>query len=139
MKTFDKAPGGRLGQYVLDANDSAVMTVELTNGALGTIHTSRWATGHANSLSLEIHGDKGALQVNLDESWEQIKLCLGKDVDKNAWKTVKVPHTPNIYQRFVKSIQTGKNDQPDFARGAAIQKILDACVVSDRKDKIVRV
>ena len=139
LKTFDKAPGGRIGKYVLDANDSAVITVELANGALGTIHTSRWATGHANSLSLEIHGDKGALQVNLDESWEQIKLCMGKDVDPNKWKTVKVPKTPTIYQRFIKSIQTGKNDQPDFARGAKIQKILDACATSDAEHRIVTV
>lgn len=137
LKTFDKAPGGRIGKYVLDANDSAVITLELANGALGVIHTSRWATGNANSLSLKIHGDKGALQVNLDESWEQIKLCLGKDVDKHEWKTVHVPKTPNIYQRFIKSIQTGRNDQPDFARGAQVQKVLDACVVSDAKDKIV--
>jgi len=137
LKTFPKAPGGRLGQYVLDANDSAVITLELANGALGVIHTSRWATGYANSLRLQIHGDKGALQVNLDESYEQIKLCLGKDVDKSQWKTVHVPKTPNVYQRFIKSVQTGRNDQPDFARGAAVQKILDACVASDAKDKIV--
>ncbi|NQT93362.1 MAG: Gfo/Idh/MocA family oxidoreductase [Lentisphaerae bacterium] len=139
LKTFDKAPGGRIGKYVLDANDSAVITVELSNGALGVIHTSRWATGHANSLRLEVHGDKGALQLNLDESSGQIKLCLGRDVDSNKWKTVTVPGTPNIYQRFIKSIRTGRNDQPDFARGAAIQKILDACVVSDAEDRIVPV
>lgn len=139
LKTFDKAPGGRIGKYVLDANDSAVITVELTNGALGVIHTSRWATGHANSLCLEIHGDKGALRVNLDESYEQIKVCLGKDVNPCRWKTVKVPKTPSIYQRFIRSIQTGKNDQPDFARGAEIQKILDACALSDARHEIVRV
>lgn len=139
LKTFDKAPGGKIGPYVLDANDSAVITVELVNGGLGTIHTSRWATGHTNSLNLEIHGDKGALRVNLDESYEQIKVCLGKNVDSATWKTVNVPKTPNNYQRFIKSIQTGKNDQPDFARGAQIQKLLDACVVSDARRQIVRV
>ncbi len=139
LKTFDKAPGGRIGKYVLDANDSAVITVALANGAIGAIHTSRWATGHANSLRLEIHGDQGALQVNLDESWDQIKLCLGKDVDPAQWKTVSVPKTPTIYQRFITSIRSGKNDQPDFARGAAIQKVLDACVVSDAERRIVKV
>jgi predicted dehydrogenase len=137
LKTFDKAPGGRLGKYVLDANDSAVITVELANGGLGTIHTSRWATGHCNSLRLEINGDKGALRVNLDESWEQIQLCLGKDVDPARWKTVSVPKTPNIYQRFIKSIRTGTNDQPDFARGAEVQKVLDACALSDAEQRIV--
>ncbi len=139
LKTFDKAPGGKIGKYVLDANDSAVITVELANGALGVIHTSRWATGHLNSLRLEIHGDKGALQVNLDESSQQIKLCVGKDVDPCKWKTVTVPQTPSIYQRFIKSIQTGKNDQPEFARGAAGQTVLDACFLSDAEDRVVKV
>ena len=101
--------------------------------------TPRWATGHLNSLRLEIHGDKRALQVNLDESYQQIKLCMGKDLDPCKWKTVAVPKTPSIYQRFITSIRTGKNDQPDFARGAAVQKVLDACFLSDAQDRIVAV
>ena len=32
---------------------------------------------------------------------------------------------PNMYQRFIQSIQSGVNDQPDFARGAEIQELLD--------------
>jgi len=47
LQTFPKVAGNRMGEYILDANDSAVMTVEFANGALGTIHTSRWVAGHA--------------------------------------------------------------------------------------------
>ncbi|MBN1460556.1 MAG: Gfo/Idh/MocA family oxidoreductase, partial [Armatimonadetes bacterium] len=43
LKTFHKAKGDKVKGYQLDANDSAIATVELTNGALGTIHTTRWA------------------------------------------------------------------------------------------------
>ncbi len=68
-----------------------------------------------------------------------MKVCRGRDAHKNAWKTVKCSPTPNMYQRFIKSIKTGKNDQPDFARGAEIQKILDACFESDKKDKTIQV
>ena len=39
--TFDKAPGGRIGDYVLDANDSAIMQIVLSNGALGTVAATR--------------------------------------------------------------------------------------------------
>jgi predicted dehydrogenase len=46
---------------------------------------------------------------------------------------------PNNYQRFVRSILTGKQDQPDFARGAEIQKTLDACFKSDAEQRPVRV
>ena len=34
------------------------------------------------------------------------------------------------FERFIESIKSGKNDQPDFKRGSEIQKILDACIKS---------
>ncbi len=139
LKTFKKARGDRVGEYDMDANDSAVMTVELANGAIGTIHTTRWAVGHANSLRLRIVGDKGGILVDLDASRTELQICRGKDVDKNIWKTVKCRPTPSIYHRFIKSVKTGVNDQPDFARGAAIQKIMDACFESDKKGRAVKV
>lgn len=139
LKTFPKAKGNRIGKYTLDANDSAVITVELSGGAVGTIHTTRWGTGHANQVKLQLHGRKGAIQIDLDESRDTLKICRGKDVDKCQWKVFKCGKTPSNYQRFIKSVKTGKNDQPDFARGAAIQKILDACFKSDKTRKSVKV
>ena len=135
LKTFPKAQDDRVGDYVLDVNDSAVITVELTNGAIGTIHTSRWATGHSNSLRLRVYGDKGALVVDLDRAGDTLQICRGRAVDKVEWTTLRCGQTPNIYQRFIKSIRTGCNDQPDFARGAAVQKMLDACFESDKTGK----
>ena len=38
LKTFAKAPGDRVGDYVLDANDSALMSLGFANGAVGVIH-----------------------------------------------------------------------------------------------------
>ncbi len=138
LKTFKKAPRDKIGEYPLDANDSAVMTVETKDGAIGTIHTTRWATGHANSLYLRIHGEKGAIFIDLDKSYTELQICRGKDVDKNGWKTLKCGKTPSMYQRFITSIKTGKNDAPDFARGAAVQKVLDKCFESDAKGKTVK-
>ena len=61
LRTFDKGvPGNQLGEYVLDANDSFVSIVSFANGGLGTIHSSRWATGQANSLRVRVYGDEGA-------------------------------------------------------------------------------
>ena len=44
LKTLHKAAGDRIGEYVLDANDTAVITAEFANGAVGAITTTRWAT-----------------------------------------------------------------------------------------------
>ena len=139
LKTFPKAKGDRLKGYTLDANDSAVTTVELANGAIGTIHTTRWATGHANSLRLRIFGDQGGIVVDLDRSYHELQICRGNDIDKMNWRTIRCPRVPDMYHRFITSIKTGNNDQPDFARGAAIQKVLDACVKSDATGRAVRV
>jgi predicted dehydrogenase len=139
LKSFPKAEGDRIGEYVLDTNDSMVVTIEMAGGALGTVHASRWAVGQANSLSLRVYGDKGSLVVNLDQSYTTMQVCLGEDVDKVAWKTLDCGQTPDIYHRFIASIQTGKNDQPDFAVGARVQKMLDACIESDREGKTITI
>lgn len=138
LKTFTALKGKRLGEYPLDANDSAIMQVEYANGALGVIHTTRWATGHANSLYLRIHGTKGALRLDLDKSYNDLEVCLGKDIHKAEWKTLKATKTPNVYQRFIAAIRSGKSGEPDFARGAEIQKALDACFESDKQGRAVR-
>ncbi|MCX6958859.1 MAG: Gfo/Idh/MocA family oxidoreductase [Verrucomicrobia bacterium] len=139
LKTFTNLKGKRMGEYPLDANDSALMQVEYANGALGIIHTTRWATGHANSLYLRVHGTKGALRLDLDKSYTELEICLGKDIHKANWKTIKASQTPSIYERFITAVRTGKQGEPDFARGAEIQKTLDACFESDRLGQAVRV
>jgi predicted dehydrogenase len=43
------------------------------------------------------------------------------------------------YERFLAGVRSGKKGEPDFSRGAEIQKILDACVMSDKTGRAVRV
>ena len=139
LKAFPKAPGDRVGEYVLDANDSATLSVEFENGALGTIHTSRWASGHTNRLFLKVYGTKGAIDIDSERSITHYRICRGKDLDKAAWQEVEVPATPSVYQRFIRSIRTGKAEQPDFARGAEVQGVLDACIRSNKSRRPERV
>lgn len=138
LRAFDKAPGGKIGEYKLDANDSAVIHAEMANGALGVVHTSRWATGHKNSLLLRLYGDEGALTIDLDKGYERLDTCLGKNRGKAEWKTVTCPRTPTNFERFVRSIRTGQQDQPDFYQGAAIQRVIDACIKSSATGKVVK-
>ena len=139
LQNFKKAPGNKIGEYKLDTNDSAVITAEFAGGAIGTIHLSRYTTGYHNCLQLRVFGDKGAIRIDLDKSKTELEICAGKDRHSAKWRTIKCRKTPSIYQRFIQSIKTGKNDQPDFARGAEIQKVLDACIQSDKMDKTIKV
>ena len=130
LKTFEEIKGRQLGEYSLDANDSALIQAQFACGALGSIHVSRWATGRVNSLYLGIYGTKGAIEIDLDQSWNILQLCDDENKDRAHWYTVHCPQTPSNFQRFVSSIQTGQAEAPDFACGAKIQRVLDACFAS---------
>ncbi len=138
LKAFPKSPRNRIGKYKLDANDSAVINVEFANGALGSIQTTRWMGGHINRLFLKIAGTQGSVEIDSDRGTDSYRICTGSDLDTNTWKEVQVKPTATIYQRFVKSIQTGIQDQPDFARGAEVQKLLDASFQSNEQNAPIR-
>ncbi len=132
LATFDKGvPGNALGEYVLDANDSFIAAVKFRGGALGTVHSTRWGSGHANSLRVRAYGDKGGIEVDLDRDWNSYRICTGKDTASFTWKEVKCKPTPTNYQRFITSIKTGVQDPNDFANGARIQAYLHYCLASD--------
>jgi predicted dehydrogenase len=133
LTTFDKVPGGRIGDYVLDANDSFNMHLELENGAVGVVHSSRMASGHLNDLYLRIYGTKGALDVRYEDNISLLRGCLGEDMPVARWSNIETPPVETNYQRFVAAIRDGRTERPDFRRGAELQAVLDLAEESDRK------
>jgi len=131
LRTFDKAEGGKIGEYTLDANDSCVMHMGLKNGAVGVIHASRFASGHINDLRLQLFGTKGGLDVRFEGETSVLKASLGDDMLDGRWVDVPTADVATNYQRFVNAIQSGTLAGPDFARGADLQKVLDLAVESD--------
>ncbi len=125
LATYDKAPGGRIGEYGLDANDSATMQVVLANGALGTVAATRFASGHLNDLRLRIYGDKGGLEVGFEKAVSRLRACLEPDLQQAVWHDIEAPVLPTIYERFIAAIRGTGVAEPDFARGAALQRLLD--------------
>jgi predicted dehydrogenase len=141
LRTFDKGiPDNRIGEYELDANESFVSTVGFANGAIGTVHASRWAVGHANSLRARVYGDQGAIEIDLDRAYDEYRICTGtENVDKFKWETVKCPPTPSNYERFITAIKTGKQDASDFANGVKIQAYVHYSIESDKDGCAVKV
>ena len=128
LKTFHKAPGDKIGKYDLDANDSASMTVEFENGAMGIIHASRFMTGYGNTLRLHVFGNKGALEISNDHDLTTLRKCVGEDVHTQAWRdVVRTEAGPTNYHKFITAVVEKKNGDPDFRRAADLQKILDLC------------
>ena len=135
VKTFDKAVGNVIGDYRLDANDSVAMTVEMSNGALGVVHMSRFATGNLNDLNLAIYGDRGGLKIWADHESSHLDVCLGPDMTTQTWTRVECPTTPRNEVRFALALLSGQNGEPTFRRAAEVQQLLDLCFVSDTEGR----
>lgn len=131
LTTFDKAEGNQIGEYPLDANDSMNMHLRLSNGAVGVIHASRFASGHLNDLALRIFGTKGGLDVRFENAKSQLRACLGDNLQTAEWIDIDTPDVPTNYVRFIDAVRSKTQVLPDFARGAALQGVLDLAVLSD--------
>ena len=136
LKTFDKAPGNKIGEYELDANDSFTMAVDFTNGALGVIHATPlgdrpFQRAAPARLWREGRG-RGAAPRTIGS---QLRVVLGEDVETGTWKEMEVPPVPTNYQRFAEAVRTGENQEPSFRHAAELQRVLDLAMVSEAERK----
>src|SRR5690606_19257418 len=125
LKTFHKAEGDRIGEYVLDANDSFVMTAGFGNGALGVVHATRWATGHINELRLRIYGEKGGIEVQHGHTGSHLRVCLDEDAETATWRDMAAEPVATNYERFVNAVWLKMPTEPSFRHAAGLQRILD--------------
>ena len=100
---------------------------------LGTVAATRFATGHLNDLRLRIYGDKGGLEVCFEKGVSRLRACLEPDLQTATWHEVEAPVLATIYQRFIAAIRGEGAAEPDFARGAALQRLLDRAEQSAAK------
>lgn len=139
LQTFDKAPGNRIGDYTLDANDSCVLNVELENGALGVVHMTRYYTGYRNALELSIHGTQGALRVSTGDNGDQLLACLDEDVNTQQWKLLECEEQADTFERFIDALRSGSAGSPDFAHAYKLQGYLDLCFLSHEQGRWLNV
>jgi predicted dehydrogenase len=142
MKSFPKGvPRNTWKGYRLDADDSFFATAEFASGALGIIHATRWATGHANCLRLRVFGDRGALVLDTDAGGNKLQVCLEKFHALNRlWNELpaNVPET-TVYARFIRAIRSGAPEAPTFEDGVRARAYQDACIVSAETGKPARI
>ncbi|MGQ7847946.1 Gfo/Idh/MocA family protein [Granulosicoccus sp. 3-233] len=135
LQTFDKAPDNRIGEYHLDANDSCLINVQLSNGALGAVQMSRYQTGYFNDLSLTIHGTEGALQVTTGHAGDRLLSCLGDSRHTPVWTEVDCDRQPDTFDRFASALMSGQRGSPDFAHAAGLQHYLQRCLESHEQGR----
>jgi len=137
LRTFDKGvEGERIGDYVLDANDAFCSTVGFAGGAIGTVQASRWATGHANREYIAVYGDRGSVEIDYERGDQRLRVSANLE---NEWDDLAARPIPNLWERFVKAIRTGRQDDCDFANGLRVQNCLEASFESARRGARVAV
>jgi predicted dehydrogenase len=136
---------GSLEKGRVTVDDAAWVTARLASGALGTLVTSRFATGAADDLRFRIEGSKGALRFDLmDANWLYYYDASRSSADLgwNRLETIQgyagasVPparaiigwersHAENQF-RFLSAIAEGREPEPGIADGLAAHLVIDA-------------
>jgi predicted dehydrogenase len=137
LKTFDKGiEGNRVGEYLFDANDAFCSNVAFASGAMGTVQATRWATGHANREYIGVYGDRGSVEIDFERGDQRLRYCDNVD---NEWDELSAPKAPSMWARFARAIETGRQDECDFANGLKVQRCLEASFESARTKRAVTV
>lgn len=140
---------GALGPVTVD--DAAVLTTRIGPDILATFEVSRAATGHKNSLRIEIEGDTGALAFDLERLNELRVLDADAPHTARGFRTVLVtePDHPYVgawwppghvlgwehtftHQAYdlLTAIAQSREAAPDFTDGLGVQLVLDAALRS---------
>ncbi|MBQ7258240.1 MAG: Gfo/Idh/MocA family oxidoreductase [Abditibacteriota bacterium] len=129
----------QVGEYVFDANETMYTIAKLKCGGRGTVDSSRWSTGYANEVSIQVFCEKGGFDLNLDRvKGGQLRACINENRDKGVWEIIACPETPDMWTRFIDSIIEGKQGQTSFKGAYEVQKLLDASIKSNEKQGFVK-
>jgi len=143
---------GQMAPVLVD--DLSLLTARFANGALGTIESSRVATGTQDEIRVEAHGSRGALRFNLMqpnylEFYDQTAPsgdyggqrgfkaieCVARYPKPSAlpgpkntigWERF---HVHAIHE-FLCAVAQSRPGQPDVIDGARTQAVLDAALQS---------
>jgi predicted dehydrogenase len=147
---------GRPGEMKpVEVDDISVMMFRLKSGAVGTLESSRLATGVQDEVRFEAHGSKGAIRFNLmqpnyleffdgtlpegryggDRGFKQIEcvsrypkpFALPGPKNTVGWERFHVHCAYN----FISSIVSGVAAKPNVLDGAMTQAVLEAALESN--------
>ena len=146
----------------VQVDDAAWIQARLGNGAEGSLHVSRFATGAQDDLSLEIYGSLGGLRFNLMDPnwlyWYDARRPEGATGGERGWTRVETvqrypgasglparapvgwgrTHAENQYA-FLRALHLGKQCSPDILDGYINHLVIEAAYASAETGDWVRV
>lgn len=158
-ETFGRQAGGAYEQVAIASEDAAFVLVQFEDGTMGNLVLSQVSGGHKNDFEVHIDGARYTM------SWQQEapdQLLLGNR-ETGATLVRSAPETlhgraksyaalpgghvvawndalKNAIAQFYAYLRSGGEKHfADFARGAAIVKLVDACLESNARSSWVEV
>ncbi len=155
------SPGSNQREPV-DVDDAAWVQARLASGAVGTVMTTRFATGAVDDLNLSIHGQHGALRFQMMEpNWLYIydQQAAGDPLGgKRGWTRVETiqqypgspvpparsfigwtrPMAHNLFL-FLSAVVRNADPNPGLEDGVRVNQILDAAYASAESNQWVKV
>ena len=137
-------------------DDAYTAQVAYESGAMGSFEASRFATGHKNDHTIEVHGSKGSLRFSLERlnelellredsrGYETILVTDEDDPYVNHWwppgHVIGWEHTfVHENYEFLTAVADGTDFSPSFAEAHEVQRVLDAVERSDERGEWVSV
>jgi predicted dehydrogenase len=144
------ADGSGTGTVTVD--DAVVFTARLSGGALASFEATRCATGRKNGLRIELNGTAGSLAFDLErlnelEFFDGAATGPGSETATAGFRRVLVTEPDHPYldgwwppghtlgwadtftnqaRDLLTAIAEGKQPEPSFTDGLAVQRVLDA-------------
>ena len=139
----------------VEVDDLSILTFQLANGAIGTIESSRVATGVQDEIRIEAHGSKGAIRFNLMQpNYLEFYDATAPAGDYGGTrgftaiecvarypKPAALPGPKNTVgwerfhvhciHNFVSHVVEGTPAQPDLLEGAKTQAVLEAAIEAE--------
>jgi predicted dehydrogenase len=151
LQTFveERPVEGEAETRPVTVDDAYTAQAEFENGAVGSFEASRFANGHKNDHTIEIHGSEGSLRFSL----ERLNELEFKGPDHRGYETILVTDESDPYVdhwwppghvigwehtfvhenvEFLSAVAEGGEFRPSFEDGYEVQAILHAIEQSDQ-------
>ena len=144
----------------VDTDDVATVLIRFAGGTTGHMEMSRVARGRRMEVGYDVTGTDGALRYQYDRINElQVYREAGPQETRGFQRVEMGPTDPRYAafypiagigagyndfkvieaQAFLEAIAAGEPGYPDFRFGAEVQRLVDACMLSDAEGRWVKV
>ncbi len=157
---WHSAGSGGGAMLPVDTDDVGTVMIRFVGGATGHLEISRVSLGRRMEIGYDITGTEGALRYQYERINELQHYRESGPPETRGFKRIEMgPSDPRYAaffpvsgigagysdfkaieaQEFMEAIVEGRPACPDFRWGAEIQRLIDACILSDAESRWVKV